>query len=104
MGGYTFGGWNPSPATVPSHNITINANWTRITSEYVEIVFDTREFTRRDFEELIRELTVDDFIIKEFASEGGEGETRVVIKFTDKGRAEEFVEAFEESSIPGSRG
>ena len=67
-------------------------------------MFGSKELTRKDFEELIRELTEDDFIIKEFASEGSDGETRVVIKFTDKERAEEFMEALEESSIPRVKG
>ena len=82
--------------TVPSHNITINANWAQITSEYVEIVFDTKELTKKEAEKFIRELTNDNFIIKEFV--GDKGETRVIIKFTDKGSAEDFVGAFERSS------
>ena len=94
--GYTFGGWSPRPVTVPSHNITINANWAQITSEYVEIVFDTKELTKKEAEKFIRELTNDNFIIKEFV--GDKGETRVIIKFTDKGSAEDFVGAFERSS------
>ena len=89
---------------MPAESITIMAQWDIITtkssesetssdsekpSEYVEIVFNKGDMSEDEAREAIGKYTDEDFTIERFEKEGGE--TRVIIKFEDKEKANEFV-------------
>ena len=74
-----------------SFNSTITAQWNE-TSEYVEIVFSSKDLSREQVEEIIEKYTNGaEFTIETSESDEKTGETIVIIKFTDKEKASEFV-------------
>lgn len=96
--GFAFVGWSPNPERVPGENLVIKAQWS-ITrpSEYIEIVFETREISEEEAKKIIEKYVPDgeEIVIERF--EAGSGETRVIIKFVDKDKANEFVQYLNEN-------
>ena len=96
--GYNFTGWAPKPERVPAEDITIVANWTEITSDQVKIVFDGKDMTREDAEEIIKKWTDENFEIIKVDEDKDTGEIIVIIEFDDVEKAKNFVDAIRDSS------
>ena len=97
--GFTFTGWSPRPERMPAENIIVNIQW-EITNptEYVEIVFSDKGLGEEEVREIIKEIVTEgtEFEIVKFESEPDE--TTVIIKFSDKETAEEFIKDVSASS------
>ena len=92
--GFVFSGWDPSPEIMPPNDLTIAAQWKEVTSS-VEIVFGRKDLTEKRVEEIIKKYTNDEgFTIIKF--EEKDSEVRVIAKFTDKEKAEEFIHGTKE--------
>ena len=100
--GYTFNGWDNKPDRMPAENITITAQWIENEepfkpskptkpSEYVEVVFG-KAFTEEEVKDILDDYTKEDFVITGFDRDEKTGETRVIVKFSSKKEAEEFIE------------
>ena len=98
--GYIFNGWTPNPARMPAEDITVTAQWNE-TTEYVEIVFSTKDLSREQVEEIIEKYVPSgaEFIIEKFERDENTGETVVIIKFTDQREATNFIEEISTSSV-----
>ena len=102
--GYTFAGWyteknesitEESIVKIPD-NHTLFAHWaenptnqTVNPTKQVEIVFSTKDMTRKEIEEIVKKYTEADFAIT--VIESNNEETRVIVEFVDTKKAEEFV-------------
>lgn len=87
--GHVFNGWTPCPETMGAENITITANWTLITTEYVEIVF-ARQMSEEEVKGVINKYAaVDSYKIEKFDL-NGEDKTVVIVKFADLSKVVEF--------------
>ena len=85
---------------MPDHDIVTKAIWNS-TTQFVEIVFDTKDMSKEEIENIIKEIIGDDkadFVIEGFEVNKDTGETKVIIKFTDTEKAENFVETIKNSS------
>ena len=91
--GYIFVRWNNTAFEfMPDHDIVTKAIWNE-TTQYVEIVFDTKDMSKDDIENIIKKFTDStDFTIEGFEVDKDSGETKVIIKFTDTEKAEEFFD------------
>ena len=89
---------NPKPDTMPAKDTTVVANWTEITSDQVKIVFDRKDMTREEAEDIIKKWTDGNFEIIGFEEDEDTGETTVIIEFKDVEAAQNFVDAIRESS------
>ena len=97
--GYMFDGWEPNIAVMPAHNVTAVAQWkeiivpssssTEIVSEYVEVIFETKNMTEDEIRAFIEKYTDEKFTIEKVESENGE--TTVIIRFEDSEKANDFV-------------
>lgn len=67
---------------------TLRAEWEKV-SDRVEIVFGTKDITKKEAEKIVKEFTSADFRITKF--EPKDEETVVIVKFTDPTDAVEFV-------------
>ena len=95
--GYIFNGWNSTITRMPAEDFTIKALWTKAPTEYVEIVFERKDVSEKDIRDIITRFTQgDDFEIKIFEAENGE--TKVIVKFVDAKKADEFLESIGTSS------
>ena len=102
--GYTFNGWDNKPERMPANDVTVTAQWVSVgesvkPSEYVEIVFG-KDFTEEEVKDILDDYTKEDFIITKFERDEKTGETRVIIKFNDSKKAEEFVENINKNGKP----
>lgn len=88
--------WDQRPKRMPGADITITAVWEKA-SYHVEIVFGTKELSRKGVEEFLKKYTDDEFVIVKFEDSRAEG-VRVIVKFTDIEEASEFIEAVSEAS------
>lgn len=90
---YAFDGWTSDPdvtdGKMPASDVTFTAKWTKAT-EYVEIVFGSKDIKKDDIEGIIKKYTNDKFVIEQ-VSTSDTGEIKVIIKFVDKKSAETFV-------------
>ena len=94
--GFVFSGWDPSPEIMPPNDLTIAAQWKEVTSS-VEIVFGRKDLTEKKVEEIIKKYTNDEgFTIVKIEVDEKTGETRVILKFTDEEKAEEFIQSVSE--------
>ena len=93
--GYLFVEWDPRPDVMPPNNLTITAQWKKITNQ-VEIIFGTKDLTEEKAKEIIKHYTDEPFTIVEF--EAAEDGVRVIVKFTDTEKAENFIERASTSS------
>lgn len=84
-------------AVGPGH-VVVHAKWKNAPSEYVEIVFDTKDMGQGAAETIIKAHTDEYFVIERFETDSETGETRVIIRFEDKAKAIEFVNKVRESS------
>lgn len=86
-----------------------SAQWKEISSEsssneasnsiiQVEIIFNTNNLTKEGIKEIIEKFTNDNFVILIFEAEDTSNEIRIIIKFTDKEQAENFIENIKGSS------
>ena len=89
--GYTFVGWNISTVRMPAEDIAAKALWVRTASEYVEVMIGKKGLTEEEIKKIIEEFTDEDVIIESFEEDEATGETRVIIKFVDNEKANEFV-------------
>ena len=96
--GFIFNGWSSKPGTMPAENITVTAQWIKITPELVEIVFEKKDLKEEEIEEIIKEYTQDEFVIVKFEDDENTGEIKVIIKFEDREVAESFIESVRTSS------
>ena len=95
--GYTFNGWSPKPVRMPAKDVTVTAQWIEKPTEFVEIVFGKKDLKEEEVREIIKEYTNEEFIIERFETGKETGEIRVIIKFNDKEKANEFVENMSKS-------
>ena len=65
----------------------------------VEIIFGKKDMSKKDVEDAIRQYTDGEFTILEF--DNGGDELRVIVGFTDKDAATEFVGAVKNDSCYG---
>ena len=93
--GHAFKGWSPKPVRMPAENITVWAQWNEV-SEYVEIVFSTKDLNEEKAKEIVEKYTGAEFTIAKFVSD--ENEVKVIIKFNDVEEATNFIEAVSSSS------
>ena len=89
--GYTFGGWDRTIKRMPAENIVITALWLEKPSELVEIVLEVKNMTKEKAKEVIEKYTDEEFTIEKFEVDEKTGETKIIIKFVDTKKAEEFV-------------
>ena len=89
--GYKFSGWNPNPVNMPASDLTVKAQLFMDTL-YVEITLGTADLTESEVFELLKNYTNSSFVFDHFEVDSSEGETRVIIKFTDPEDANEFAE------------
>ena len=75
----------------------LHAQWNEITTSHIEIVFATKDLTDEDIEEIVKKYTNAEFTISK-VEDTETGELRVVIKFVDIEKAEEFVKSVKEAS------
>ena len=102
--GYTFIGWfNERNENITSESIvrtsndhTLRANWTELSSQ-IEIVFGTKDLTEEKVHKIIEAYTDEEFTILK-VEDGKDGETKVVIKFTDPQKASTFLNSVKKSS------
>ena len=97
--GYLFLGWdNTTFEFMPDHNVITKALWNE-TTQFVEIVFGTKDMSKKEIENAIKEYVDDDieFVIERFEVDKDTGETTVVIKFIDREKASEFVRIVQEA-------
>lgn len=98
--GYQFFGWNDTISLMPHYNITIRPIWNE-TTNFVEIVLDTKDLSKDEIKTIIKEIIDDDtvdFVIEKFDIDEETGETKIIIKFNDKEKAENFVDNINYSS------
>lgn len=101
--GYTFGGWDSRPELMPARNIVITAQWTEtVESSTVEIVFGTKDLGKDEINDIIKLYTDDEFTIEGLEPDSETGETKVVIKFVEQGKAVEFVRTVNEDKSSDS--
>lgn len=79
-------------------NHTLYAHWTEITEEVV-IMFGTKDLTREKAEEIINHYTDEDFTIVKIVNKGDE--IKVIVKFVDAEKAEEFIRNVDEYKREG---
>ena len=81
---------------MPASNITVVAQWTKgIASEYVEIVFERKDITKKEVDDFIKKQTEAEYIITAF-EKNTDGDIKAIVKFTDKEDAREFARAINE--------
>ena len=103
--GHSFIGWfTEGNASVTSETVvktlgdhTLYAHWEEVSNQ-VEIVFEKKDISDKEIEDIIKVIVADaEFTIVRY-EDNETGETRVVIKFTDSMKAEEFVRTVRTSS------
>ena len=108
--GYTFLGWfNEKNESVTKESIvkiprnhTLHTHWLEFSPRQVEIVFRTKDMTRKEIKESIKKYTDADFEIAMIKQ--GVDETRVIIEFVDINRAKEFVRVVSDELERGEEG
>ena len=90
---FVFAGWLPNPERMGAEDLTIRAQW-NITkpSEYVEIVFDKKDLSDEEAKEIIKNYVPEgeEFTIEKIYTYAPGG-IKVIIKFTDQEKANEFI-------------
>lgn len=108
--GYIFRAWltdanetvtNMTVVAIPG-NHTLHAEWEKIRSDKVEIIFGAEGMSRRDVEDFVRRYTEAEFAVASLKSLGA-GETRAVVKFGSVGDAVSFEESVRASSDSATR-
>ena len=96
--GHIFDGWSNKTDFMPARDITVKAIWSEIT-EYVEINIEKKDLTESDVREIISQYVDSaEYEVRIVEYNEGTGETKVIIKFTDRKKTEEFVRRVELSS------
>lgn len=85
---------------MPAENITITAQWTEKPTEYVEIVFEKKDISEDEARAVIRKYTDEEFVIVKIETDEETGEVRVIAKFDDVAKSEEFVRNINGKKIP----
>ena len=102
--GYDFSGWftdmnesvsSDTIVSIPMDHV-LHAEWKEITCN-VEIVFETKDLSDEKIIEIVKQYTDAKFTIIK-VEDDETGETKVIIKFTDVEKAEEFVRSVRTSS------
>ena len=88
--GYTFVGWSPRPATMPSCKFEIKAKWAKSLSTQVEVVLE-KGLEKEEAVEMLKGYTQDEFTVEGVDVDAETGEVRVVVTFADKEKAKAFV-------------
>ena len=83
---------------MPAEDVTVTANWTANFTEFVEIVFATKDLKEKDVRETIKKYSDSEFAIVKFVGDEETGGTRVIVKFEDRKSAENFIEEVRASS------
>ena len=95
--GYKFDGWDNKVEFMPARDFTVKALWSEIT-EYVEINIEKKDLTEDDVRELVHRYVGEaNYEVRIVELNKETGETKVIIKFTDKKKTEEFVRRVESS-------
>lgn len=97
--GFTFNGWDVVISFMPDNDTTITAQWIEKPTQYVEIVLAKKDVTEDEIREIIKSYVdgAGKYTIEPFAVDPVTGETRVVIKFSDPAKSEEFVHNINEN-------
>ena len=83
---------------MPAEDITVTAQWIKVTPELVEIVFEKKDMKEEEIKEIIKKYTQEEFTIEKIETDEKTGEIKVIIKFEDRGTAEQFYCRVTESS------
>lgn len=94
--GYMFNGWSRNDTTMPAEDITIAAQWVE-SAEYVEIVFSVKDMKESEIKNILKSFTDEEYLIEEIKTDKDTGETKVIVKFDDKEKAEDFVRTINSS-------
>ena len=95
--GYTFIGWYPKPERMPASNLTVTAQWETVKpTEYVEIMFGSKDISDEEVETILKNYTQEEFVIDRIERDALTGETKVIIKFVDSEKAKDFVRTVRE--------
>ena len=76
---------------MPAKDVTATASWTEKPTGFVEIVLGKKDLKEEEVERIIREYTDSEFSIEKFEADDKTRGSLVIAKFTDNGKAEEFV-------------
>ena len=88
--GFVFSEWNPSPETMPSHDLTITAQWAEAT-QYVEITFGSASLSEPEIMDVLERYVESGFSIDRLEVDSATGNTKVIIRFEDPAVSNEFV-------------
>ena len=99
--GFIFNGWSQKPERMPAENITVTAQWVKVTPELVEIVFGKKDLKEDEIKEIIKEYTQKKFTIEKIEVDEMTEGTKVIVKFEDRDTAEQFYRRVMESSGMG---
>ena len=104
--GHTFLGWfNEKNKSVTAESIvkipdnhTLFAHWLEFRQSQVEIVFNAKDMSKKEIEEVIRKYTDAEFTITVIeSSRGDEDGVRVIVEFVDEEKAKNFKEKTKDS-------
>ena len=103
--GFIFLGWfseenvsvTSDTAVTTARNHSLRAHWSEIVTAQVEIVFGTKDLSDEKIREIVKEYTDAEFKIFRIEDSDTDG-LKVIIKFDDAGKAEEFVRSVRDSS------
>lgn len=103
--GYVFLGWftednelvTSETIVTIARNHTLQAHWRERPSDKVEIVFKSKDLTKKEAEDIARRYTSAEFKVLKYINDEPEG-VRVVLKFADVNDAESFVETVRAAS------
>ena len=93
-GEFTINGWSPKSDRVPAEDVTATASWTEKPTVFDEIVLG------KELKEIMQAYTQEDFPIEKFEADDKTRGSLVIAKFTDNGKAEEFVRSINEIERP----
>lgn len=102
--GYSFVGWftvdnekitNESIVKIANDH-TLYARWTEIPTNKVEVIFNSKDLSKKEIIDAIKQYTKDEFTIVHF--EDTSGEINVIIEFNDVTSAVDFVENIRSTS------
>ena len=100
--GHTFVCWDNKIERMPAHDFIVTAIWEEVVTDQVEVVFGIGGLSEEDVRTIIEAYTGEDFKVIKVGSGDSSGETRAIIKFTDKEKASEFVRNVNENRSPGN--
>lgn len=87
---------------MPDNDTVITAQWIENPTQYVEIVFSKKDVTEDEVKEINKSYMNDagKYIIELFVVDPVTGETKVIVRFSDPAKSEEFVHNINENKRP----